>query len=328
MTTYLLRRVGAALLVLLAVSFFVYLLFYSSSVDPARIICGRPCQPERLAQIRGFMQVDKSSLAQWLDFVRGIFVGRTYGSGADAAHCAAPCLGFSFDQRESVTTLIWSRLPVTASIALGGAAVSLLIGMTAGPLAAVFRGSPLDGMVRGASVVLVAMPAYLIGLLAILIFGFKLNMVPVSGYTALTSGPLQWAWHLVLPWCALGLINGAGYVRYARNQMLEELGSDHLLAERATGASRRQGLRTARRGVWAPVITLFGIDLATMLGGTIITEKVFSMHGVGDLLINGVSQHDLGIVVGTAIFGAALIIVGNLIVDIVQGFIDPRVRRA
>ncbi|WP_265445795.1 ABC transporter permease [Flexivirga meconopsidis] len=327
MAWYLARRLAASVVVLLAISFCVYLLFYSGPSDPARVLCGKPCQPERLSQIKQFMGTDKSAVVQWVDFVKGLFVGRTYGTGAEAARCAAPCFGFSFDQRQSVTSLIWSRLPITASIAIGGAVVSLIVGMTLGPLAARFRGGVLDGLVRGGSLLLVAMPAYLLGLLAILVFGFQLNMVPVSGYVPLSESPVDWAWHLILPWCVLGLINGAAYARYARNQMLDELGSDYLLAERATGASARRVRRTARRSVWVPVTTLFGIDLALMLGGTIFTEKVFSMHGIGDLLLGGVSSHDLGIVVGTALFGAALIIVGNLIVDIVQGFIDPRVRR-
>jgi peptide/nickel transport system permease protein len=327
MTWYIIRRLVVSLLVLLAVSFCVFMLFYSGPSDPARIMCGKPCQPERLAQVKHFMGTDKGAFVQWLDFLKGLFVGRTYGSGAEAAHCAAPCFGFSFDQRQSVTTLIWSRLPVTASIAFGGAAVSLLLGMTLGPLAAIFRGRPLDGLVRGGSLLLVATPTYLLGLLAILVFGFKLNMVPVSGYVALTSDPVQWAWHLVLPWCVIGFINAAGYARFARNQMLDELGSDYLLAQRATGAPRRIVRKAARRSVWVPITTLFGLDLAMLLGGSIFTEKVFSMHGIGDLLIGGVSSHDLGIVVGTALFGAALIIIGNLVVDVVQGFIDPRVRR-
>lgn len=327
MTSYLARRLLVSLLVLLAISFCVFMLFYSGPSDPARVMCGKPCQPERLAQVKHFMGTDHSAFVQWLDFLKGLFVGRTYGTGAETAHCSAPCFGFSFDQRQSVTSLIWSRLPVTASIALGGAAVSLLVGMTLGPLAAIFRGRWPDAMVRGGSLFLVATPAYLLGLLGILLFGFQLNMVPVSGYVPLTQSPVDWAWHLILPWCVIGLINAAGYARFARNQMLDELGSDHLLAQRATGANRRTVRRTARRGVWVPITTLFGLDLAMLLSGSIFTERVFSMHGIGDLLIGGVSSHDLGIVVGTALFGAALIIVGNLIVDVVQGSIDPRVRR-
>lgn len=327
MITYVARRLAISLVVLLAISFCVFILFYSGPADPARVLCGKPCQPERLAQVKSFMQTDRSAIVQWLDFLRGLFVGRTYGAGAQSVHCAAPCFGFSFDQRQSVTTLIWSRLPITASIALGGAAVSLLVGMTTGPLAALHRGRLADHLMRGGSLLLVATPTYLLGLLAILLFGFKLNMVPVSGYVPLTQDPVEWAWHLVLPWCVIGLINAAAYARFARNQMLDELGADYLLAQRATGAAPRAVRKAARRSVWVPITTLFGIDLATLLGGSIFTEKVFSMHGIGDLLLGGVSAHDLGIVVGTALFGAALVIVGNLVVDIVQGVIDPRVRR-
>lgn len=322
------RRVVVSVLVLLAISLCVYLLFYSAAVDPARVVCGRPCQPERLAQIKVFMQSDKPAILQWLDFVRGLVIGRTYGSGAEAVVCSAPCLGFSFDLRQPVRTLIAQRLPVTASIAVGGAALSLVIGMVGGVLAARRQGRVADYAVRGFSLTMIATPTYLLGLLAILLFGFALNMVPVSGYTNLLVSPVDWAWHLILPWCVIAALNGSTYARYARNQMLDELSAEHLLALRATGAPRRRVLRTARRGVWVPVITLFGLDLAGLLGGAIFTERVFTMHGIGDLLIDGVNRHDLGVVVGTALFGAALIVMANLVVDIVHGLIDPRVRRA
>ncbi|SER73738.1 peptide/nickel transport system permease protein [Propionibacterium cyclohexanicum] len=327
MVRFIVRRVIISVFVLLAISLCVYLIFYSSTVDPARVICGRPCQPERLTQIHQLMDIDKPAFAQWLDFVKGLFVGRTFGTGPSAMICSAPCLGYSFDLRQSVTSLIVARLPITASIAVGGAVLALFAGMASGILAARHRNRLPDHLVRGSSLVLLATPTYLLGLIAILVFGFWLNMVPVSGYVPFGESPVEWLWHLVLPWCVIAALSGSSYARYARNQMLDELGAEHLLALRATGASPRTVGRTARRGVWVPIITLFGLDLAGLLGGAVFTERVFGMHGIGDLLIDGVGRHDLGVVVGTALFGAALIIAANLVVDIAYGFIDPRVRR-
>lgn len=328
MTRYILKRLAASVLVLLAISLAVYLFFYSSAVDPARVMCGRPCQPERLAQIKEFMQTDRSAFAQWLLFLGGLFTGRTYGSGETAVHCPAPCVGFSFELRQSATSLILDRLPVTASIAVGAIVVAVALGMVFGILSALHRNRPIDHASRGVTLALIATPTYLLGLLGLLVFGFYLNMVPVSGYVPFSESPVEWAWHLVLPWCVLGALFAASYLRYVRNQMLDELGADHLLALRATGAPRRSVLRTARRGVWVPMTTMIGLDIAGLLGGAVFTEKVFGIHGLGDLLLDAVTRKDLGLVVGTSLFGAALVIVANLVVDLVHGLIDPRIRRA
>lgn len=322
------QRLLASLVVLIAISLVVYLLFFSSAVDPARVMCGKPCYPDRLAQITSFMQTDKTAFQQWLDFMRGLVVGRTYGSGAEAVVCSAPCVGFSFELRQPVTALIAARLPVTGSLAVGGALIALIFGMVGGVQSALHRDKWLDNTARASTLALIATPTYLLGLMALLIFGFYLNMVPVSGYVPFRESPVQWAWHLITPWMVLGLLIGASYLRYARNQMLDELSSDYLLAERATGAPRRRVIRSAQRGVWVPIVTMFGLDVAGLLGGSIFTERVFGIHGLGELLIDAVSRRDLGLVVGTALFGAALVIVANLVVDIVHGYIDPRIRHA
>lgn len=327
MTRYILRRIAASALVLLLISLAVYLLFFSSAVDPARVMCGRPCYPDRLAQIKAFMQTDRSAFVQWVDFVKGLFVGRTFGAGNEAIHCAAPCVGFSFELRQPVTQLIWQRLPITASIAFGAIVVAVALGMSGGVLAALRRNTWVDQLLRGLTLVLIATPTYLLGLLALLVFGFYLNSVPVSGYVPFAESPVDWAWHLVTPWFVLGALFAASYLRFARNQMLDELGGDHLLALRATGAPRRSVLRVARRGVWVPITTMVGLDIAGLLGGAVFTERVFGIHGLGELLIDAVSRRDLGLVVGTSLFGAALVIVANLVVDIAQGLIDPRIRR-
>lgn len=327
MLRFVAQRVAASALILLAISLAVYLLFYSVG-EPAQIMCGRPCYPDRLEQVKAFMQTDKPALQQWFDFLRGLVAGRTFGTGPEAVACDAPCFGFSFDLRQPVTALILERLPITAAIALGAIVVAVALGMSGGIVAALRRNRPFDHLVRGLSLLILATPTYLFGLLALLVFGFALNMVPVSGYVPFAKSPIDWAWHLVTPWLVLGTIFAASYLRFARNQMLDELGADHLLALRATGAPRRTVLRSARRGVWVPIVTMVGLDIAGLLGGAIFTERVFGIHGLGELLIEAVSRRDLGLVVGTALFGAALVIVANLVVDIVHGLIDPRIRRA
>jgi peptide/nickel transport system permease protein len=326
---FVLRRLFAALLVMLALSLAVYLIFYALPADPARLGCGKPCTPDRLEQARHFMQLDQSVIQQYLAFLKGIVAGRTFGEGSAAVQCNAPCFGYSFPLARPVTSLILSRLPVTASIALGAAVLWLLLGVSLGVAAALRRGRLLDRAAVGFALVGVASPVFLVGLLAILVFGFWLNMVPVNGYVPLTESPVDWAWHLITPWLVLALLNAAAYIRLTRAQMLEELNLDHITTARAKGAGeRRVVLLHGLRGALVPIVTLFGLDLGALLGGAILTEKVFSMQGLGELLISAVGQLDIAVVVGVTLFSAFLVIFANLCVDIVHGVLDPRVGHA
>ncbi|MEV0790719.1 ABC transporter permease [Kribbella sp. NPDC050459] len=320
------RRLAAALIVMLALSLAVYLIFYAIPADPAHLACGKPCTPDRLEQARHFMQLDQSTLQQYLNFLKGIVAGRTFGDGAAAVQCNAPCFGYSFPLARPVTTLILDRLPITASIALGAAVLWLVLGVSLGVIAALNRGRLADRLAIGVALLGVSTPSFLLGLLAILVFGFWLNMVPVSGYVPLTESPVDWAWHLITPWIVLAILSAASYIRLTRSQMLEELNLDYITTARAKGAGEARVVLThGLRGVLVPVITLFGLDLGALLGGAILTEKVFSMQGLGDLLITAVGQLDVAVVVGVTLFSAFLIILANLVVDIVHGVLDPRV---
>jgi peptide/nickel transport system permease protein len=323
---FVIRRLFAALLVMLALSLAVYLVFYAIPTDPALLSCGKPCTPDRLEQARHFMQLDQNTMQQYLNFLKGIVAGRTYGEGAASLHCDAPCFGYSFPLARPVSTLIVDRFPVTASIALGAAVLWLVIGVSLGVVAALNRGRLLDRLAVGFALIGVSTPSFLLGLLAILVFGFWLNMVPVNGYVPLSESPVDWAWHLVTPWLVLAVLSASSYIRLTRSQMLEELNLDHITTARAKGAGERRVVVThGLRGALVPIVTLFGLDLGGLLGGAILTEKVFSMQGLGDLLIDSVANLDVAVVVGVTLFAAFLIILANLVVDIVHGALDPRV---
>ncbi|MEU4193889.1 ABC transporter permease [Kribbella sp. NPDC026611] len=323
---FVIRRLFSALLVMLALSLAVYLVFYAIPADPAHLACGKPCTPDRLEQARHFMQLDQSTMQQYLSFLKGIFAGRTFGEGSAAVHCNAPCFGYSFPLARPVTTLIVERLSITASIAVGAAVLWLLLGVSLGVVAALNRGRLLDRLSVGVALLGVSTPSFLLGLLAILVFGFWLNMVPVNGYVAFTDSPVDWAWHLVTPWLVLAVLQAAAYIRITRSQMLEELNLDYITTARAKGAGEARVVLThGLRGVLVPIVTLFGLDLGGLLGGAILTEKVFSMQGLGDLLITAVGSLDVAVVVGVTLFAAFLIILANLVVDIVHGALDPRV---
>ncbi len=320
-------RLATVVFVLLAVSFLTYAVFILLPANPALASCGRPCTPDRLAAAESFMGLDRSPLRQWLDFVGGIFTGRTFGSAGAEISCPAPCLGYSFQLRRPVTELILGRLPVTFSIAIGAGALWLLAGVSAGVVAAVRRGTALDRTLMVAAVTGVSAPSYLVGLLGILLFGFTLDMVPVSGYVPFSDSPVDWAWHLVLPWTVLALLSAAIYTRMTRAKMLDALGSEYVRTARAKGLTERRVVtRHALRNVMIPVVTLFGLDLGGLLGGAVITERVFSMAGLGALLLDAVGGTDLPVLVGVTVFSAAIIVVANLVVDVLYGVLDPRVR--
>lgn len=326
--TYLVRRVLSAVLVLILIAALTFLAFHLLPTDVSQSSCGKPCTTQRLAAVRHFYGYDQPIVRQFVEFLGGIFGGRSFGNGPAAVHCSAPCFGYSFRLHEPVTTLIGQYFPVTASIAVGAALLWLLLGVSTGVVAALRRGTWVDRLATASTVVGISAPAYLVGLFGIYVFGFKLNVLPVGTYVPLTDDPVGWAWHMVLPWCVLAFLSAAVYTRITRSQMLEVLDESYVRTARAKGiAERRVVVRHALRNALLPVVTLFGLDLGSLLGGAVITEKIFSMQGLGSLLIDSVGQFDLPVVLGVTLFSAFLIVLANLIVDIAYSRLDPRVSR-
>ncbi|WGX94232.1 ABC transporter permease [Nocardioides sp. L-11A] len=328
MITYVTRRMVTAVFMLLAIAFVTIALFFGASKDPARAMCGKPCPAETKAKVSAYMQTDQSVVWQYGEFVKGLFVGRTYGEGAQRVECAAPCFGYSFPNRSDVTSLIAERLPVTLSLAAGAAVLCLVVGIGLGTLSAIRKGGIVDRFSTGFAMFGLSVPTFLVGLLVVQVFGFMLNVLPFSGFVSFSESPAGWAWHLIGPWMVLSFILAAGYIRVTRTQLLNELSAEHLVAMTARGASPRQVNRHAVRGVMVPISAMFALDVTALLGGSVIAEKVFSLHGLGDLLLSGVNEADLSIVMGVTLFSAFLIIVGNLLVDLALPLLDPRIRRA
>lgn len=320
-------RLAQTILVLIVIAFITFAVFSLWPSDPASLACGKPCTPDNLQRAREFMGYDQPWYAQFWAYLQGIVMGRTFGEGAGAIQCSAPCLGYSFRLSTPVTDLIATRLPVTASIAIGAAVLWLVIGVGAGMISALRRGTTLDRVIMTGTVFGVSAPSYLLGLLGILLFGFTLDMVPVSGYVPLTQSPIDWAWHLILPWAVLALISAAVYARMVRGEMLENLGEDYVRTARAVGLPERRVIgRHVLRNISLPVVTYFALDLGGMLGGAVITERVFSMQGLGALLMDAVGTVDVPVVMGVTLVASAFVIIANLIVDACAALIDPRVR--
>ncbi|MDX8140710.1 ABC transporter permease [Lentzea sp. BCCO 10_0061] len=324
---YALARLGGMVLVLLIVAFCTFVVFYLVPSDPALLACGKPCTPENLALAREFMGFDEPWWQQFLTFLGGIFTGRTFGTGATAIHCAAPCFGYSFRQNADVLELIGDRLPVTFSLAIGAAVLWVGVGVAIGVYAALRKDSWFDRAALAGSVIGVSAPVYLVGLLGILVLGFQLNVVPVGNYTAFSEDPVRWAWGLVLPWCVLAFAHGAHYVKLTRSQMLETMSEDFIRTARAKGVPERTVVgKHALRNVLLPVVTLTGIEFGSLLGGAVITERVFSLPGLGGLLIEAVHARDLPTLLGCTLFAGFLVVVANAVVDLSYGVLDPRAR--
>lgn len=326
MLEYIGKRAASAILVIAIIAVSLFLIFYMLPTNPAQLSCGKPCSVERLNRVSAFMGTDKPWYVQLWNYLRGIFVGRVFGSGGAAVVCSAPCLGYSFRLNEPVTQLILDRFPVTASIAVGAAVLWLIIGVFFGVVSAIARGTWIDKGILGISAVGISSPSYLIGLLAVIMFALKLRIFPSGGYVSFQQNPLEWLYHLLLPWLVLAILSAAGYTRIARSQMIDELGQDYIRTARSKGLPESTVvLKHALRNAMLPVLTIFGLDLGGLLGGAVLTEKVFSMQGLGTLLLDSVSNLDLQVLVGATLFAAVLVIVANLIVDIGYSSLDPRV---
>lgn len=324
--TYATQRILGSLGVLLVVLVVTYLIFYLLPTNPAQLICGKPCTPSNLAAAKAFLGVDQPWYVQLGQYLQGIVVGRSFGSGQAIIHCTAPCFGYSFHLNESVTELIAARLPVTISLAVGAAVLWLIIGVASGTLAAVFHRTPIDRFVTIISVSGVSTPTYLIGLLFIYVFGFGLKILPAAGYVPLTQDPVGWFAHLVLPWTVLAFVSAAIYARMTRSSMLDQLRSDYVRTARAKGLSESRvvGVHALRNAI-VPVVTMFGLDFGGLLGGAVITEKIFAIPGLGSLMLDSVGTLDESVIVGVTLFASVMIVLANLVVDLSYGFLTPRV---
>jgi len=324
---YLVRRVGGAILVLLALTVIVYALFYLAPSDPAILTCGKGCTPERLAEVRTAMGLNEPVAVQYQHFLHGLVAGRDYSSGPHLRHCPAPCLGYSFETDQSVTALLADRLPVSASLAAGAVVLSLLLGIGAGMLSGLRRFRVLDRLLNALILAGYATPVFLVGLALLLVFCVYLQWLPFPTYVPLTTDPGAWAENLLLPWVALALILAASYARLTRAGLQETLAEDFIRTARAYGLPERRILfRRALRGALLPIVTLTAIDIAQIMTGAVLTETMFGLPGVGQLLVGAVNQIDLPVVVGVILLTGCLVVVGNALADLLYAAIDPRVQ--
>jgi len=327
---YIIRRLVNAVVTLIVVTFVTFCVFFLvpklTGSDPALLYVGKQADPVALAGIREKFGFNDPLIVQYGKFLKGIVAGRDYSTGTDIVHCSAPCLGYSFKTSQEVWPLLTNALPVTFSLAFGAAVLWVLMGIFFGVVSALRRGSIWD---RGAMTIALAgvsLPIYFTGLLSLSIFVYWLGF-PNPNYTPLLDNPWQWFTGLILPWITLAFLFAATYARLTRANMLETLGEDYIRTARAKGLRERTviGKHGLRSGL-TPLVTVFGLDIGALLGGAILTEAVYNLRGLGYYALNGIRGSDLPVILGVTLFAAGFIVFMNLIVDLLYGIIDPRVR--
>jgi peptide/nickel transport system permease protein len=312
MLRYLLRRVGGLLGVMLIVAMIVFVIVRVVPGDPAAVMLGTAATPADIAALRAELGLNRPLAVQFLIYLHQI---------------ATFDLGRSLFLNEPVATALWQRAELTSLLTLMAAGLSVLIGVPVGVLSAVKRGSALDQVATAVSMFGASLPSFWVGLTLIEICAVRNPWFPVSGWGAPGAGLFDHLRHLVLPACALGLPNSALIIRFTRTSMLDVLQEDYVRTARAKGV-RPAGVvvRHAFRNAMIPVLTVVGLTVATLIGGAIVTETVFGLPGVGNLIVSAVLRRDYPVIQGTLLVISGIYVLINLVVDLLYALADPRVR--
>ena len=327
MARYLAGRLAGVVLILFLICLFTFVIFFTLQPDPAVMICGKTCTPERIDQIRNVLGLDRPFFAQFWTFLIGIFAGRDYGSGANLVHCAAPCLGYSFQTSQSVWEMVVDRLPVSATVAIGAAVLWLLVGIVAGLVSAVKEGTWWDRTAMGLALGWSSIPNYVLALALQYVLVVWLQILPFPSAVAFSDGPLLWFQSYLMPWVVLATGYACLYARLTRANVIDTLAENFMRTARAKGLSPALTLRRhALRPALTPIATIFGMDFAALLGGALITETVFGLNGVGKMAADSIAKNDQPVIMAVTLLAAFFVVVGNVVVDIVYTRLDPRVR--
>lgn len=306
-----LRRVPSLLLTLFLISLVTFVVVQVVPGDPAQLILGTEAPLEALANLRAQLGLDRPLPLQYLSWLGGILRGD---------------LGVSLRHGRPVAALIAERLPVTLSLATLSLALAVLLAVPLGVLAAIRQHSALDYGVLVFAQAGLALPSFWIGILLILLFALSWRLLPSGGYVPWGESPLETLRTLAMPVLALGLPVAGVLARLVRASMLEELARDHIRTARAKGLSEAQVIvRHALRNALIPTVTILGLQLGFLLGGSIIIEQVFALPGLGRLVLFAINNRDLPLIQGLVLFIAALVVVINFLVDMAYTWLDPRI---
>jgi peptide/nickel transport system permease protein len=315
MTRFAARRLASMVLVLFAVSVLVFLVFNAvPGGDPAERIAGEQASPTQVEAIRREWGFDKPLPVQYVKTMEKLFTGRL----------------ISYFTRLDVREEIWKGLPRTLSLALGAALLWVVGGVGLAVLTALRAGGVSDRVLGGLAIVGVSIPGFWLAALMSHYLGFELGLFPNAGYVPLTEDPVQWAWHLALPWIALAILFVGVYSRVLHSAILEAMQTDYVRTARAKGLSKRRiVIRHALRNALVPVIALWSLDFGAVIGGgAILIESIFNLQGVGQYAASSLKQLDLPPIMAVSIYGAFFIVIFNALADLLHAALDPRVRVA
>ena len=297
------------------------MIFYVIPANPARLACGQRATETCIKSAEHRLGLNRPVPVQYAMFMKRLVIDHS--------------LGRSFTNRQDVNQSILDAAPVTASLVFGGAILWMLLALPIGILSAVRPRSLLDRASTAFVLLGISLPVVWIGLVLQYTIGFRLGWFPNAGYcdflnpteTAACGGPVQWAYHLVLPWVTFALLFSAIYVRMIRANVMDTLGEDYVRTARAKGAPEPQVMRNhVLRNALLPIVTMLGMDIGIALGGAIFTETIFGLPGLGRLAVQALGNFDLPMIQGVVVFSTLCIIVFSITVDIAYAWIDPRIR--
>ena len=306
------RRLGSAALTLLLVLAITFLLLHATPGDPARVAAGPDADEATVEAARERLGLNNSVLTQFWLWITNLFKGD---------------IGNSYVQNRAVLDVITERLPVTASLVMMSLLFALIISIPLGILAAVRRGRLSDRLAVVGSSLGIAIPDFFLGLLLVLGLAIAVPIFPATGYIPLSTNPIAWFQHLVLPSLTLGTAVAAELTRHVRASLSDVLELDYVRTARAKGMGAQKVIvKHAFRNAAMPVVTVFGLQVARLLGSTVIVEKVFNLPGIGQQLIQSILERDIPVVLGIGLFSAVIILLVNLLVDLSYGWLNPKVR--
>jgi peptide/nickel transport system permease protein len=313
MARFVVRRLLAMILVLFAISVLTFAIFnVIPAGDPAVRMAGKSATPTTINAIRKQWGFDEPVYVQYVKTMGKVFSGDLV----------------SYITQRNVIEEIRKDVPRTFSLAIGAAIIWMFFSIVLGLYTAVRAGQFSDRFLTVLALIGVSMPVFWVGALMNYYLGFKAGIFPNGGYVPLTQDPVDWAYHLIMPWTALSLLFIGFYSRVLRSNVLDTMNDDYVRTARAKGLTERQVLiRHVLRNSLIPIVTLWGLDFGAVLGGAaILTETVFDIQGVGQYAADSVSQLDVPPVLAVTLFGAFFIVFLNAVVDIVYAWLDPRIR--
>lgn len=312
MGSYILKRVLSMIPVLFIVATIVFFLIHLVPGDPAAVILGPEATPQEVEQLREQLGLNKPIYEQFFSWFGGLFQGD---------------LGDSIYMRKPVLEAFSDHIGPTLSLALLAQGISILIAIPIGVLAAKKRGTSVDRVFMLIAMIGLSLPSFLLGLLLMLLFGVHLKWLPAAGYQPISAGIWEHIRYMILPAFALGTIQAAVIARMTRSSMLDVLSMNYIKTAKAKGLKQRVIIyKHAFRNAFIPILTILGETFGSLITGAVVTETVFNLPGIGQLVVNAIVRRDYEVIQGTILIMAMMYLLLNLLIDLLYGVIDPRVR--